>query len=284
MQHLIDQITAKIAKLALVMASLSLASHTNASTMFSVIYGVQGVEVVKEHDPYYNVQSGLGDGQWDGISTVFRTPVNTVGDTGYSLISSLYGRHYDSDPTLPGETGLLDRAQLPIADSNAPQWILKHGLPPSEVGSTNSATLVNGVPVIAPASYIALRVDLEDTGHGEEVVFEGAHLEVTGFTNIDSDIQIWAASNSDGFSTYVQPVITQPPGTDTDVYTFEFSGLDFTSSSLELRIYGVLGQDQGTFLTAIGSGSFHPPPLPEPSVLGLASLGLATTFLRRKRA
>lgn len=284
MKKQIDQIKHRIAKLALILASLSIANQADASSVFSVVYGIAGVEVSKEADPYYNVQSGLDNGEWDGISTVFRTPVNLVGDTGYTLISSLYGRHYDSDPTRPGETGLLDRAELPIADPNEPQWILKHGLPPSVVGSTNSATLVNGVPVIAPASYIALRVDLEDASNGEKVVFDAASLQVTGFTNIDSDVQIWAASNSNGFATYIVPVITQPEGQDTDVYTFDFTGLNFTSDSLEMRIYGVLGQDQGTFLTAIGSGSFHPAPLPEPSALGLVSLSLAIVMLRRRRA
>ena len=258
------------------------ASAAKAATIFSVSYGVAGTPITKEADPYYNQQSGLDNGQWDGISTIFHAPV-TTNDPAYTLSSSLSARYYDSDPTKVGETGLLDRAALPIADPLLPQWILKHGLPPSAVGSTNSATLVNGEVVTSKASYISFIVGLDNVGSGEQVIFDGANLTVTGFTNIDSVVEIWAAVSSDNFGHAVRPNITQPPGFDTDVYSFDFAGLKYTSSQLEIRIYGVLGQDQGTFNTAIASGSFTTVPIPEPGTTTLALAMVLGMLVRRKR-
>ena len=245
----------------------------SAASVYSVIYGA-GASVTKKADTYYNQISGLDNGQWDQISTVFNAPVTTT-DTLYTLSSSLYGRYYDSDPTKPGETGLLDRQTL--TGFSDPAWLVKHGLPPSSVGSLKSGTLVNGSVFEANASYLAFTIETAGSSNGEKVLFDGANLSITGFLNIDSDVEIWGATNSDAFSTAVIPVITQPEGTDTDVYTFDFSGVNFTGTQLEIRVYGVLGQDQGTFTSALAAGRISPPPtIPEPSaglLLGLAGVG-----------
>lgn len=278
---IITPIIIKRLSLATVLGFTTIAPMVRAAS-FSVSYGTLGAPVTKTADTYYNELSGLDNGQWDNISTVFHAPV-TLSEEGYDLESTLSARHYDSDPTKPGETGLLDRAKLAVADPNLPQWILKHGLPPSVVGSTTSATLVNDVPVIAPASYVSFKVRLVDTGHGEQLMFDGADLTITGFLNIDTDSTIWAASNSNDFSTFIIPSISQPMGVDTDVYTFNFSNLGFVSNEFEIRVYGVLGQDQGTFSTAIVSGSVTNTPIPEPSTMTLGGGLLLGMALRRRR-
>ncbi len=258
------------------------ANALSAATLYSVTYGAGG-PITKEADTYYNQTSGLDNGQWDQISTIFRAPVTTT-DSLYSLKSSLYGRYYDADPTKPGETGLLDRETL--TGFNDPAWLVKHGLPPSSVGSLKSGTLVNGSIFEANASYLAFTIGMVSTANGEKVLFDGANLSITGFYNIDSDVQIWGATNSDGFGSAVIPTITQPVGTDTDVYTFDFSNVNFTGTELEIRVYGVLGQDQGTFTSALAAGKITPPPnIPEPSgVILLGFAAVAGCFRRRRKA
>lgn len=255
-------------------------SRTEAAT-FSVSYDASSSSVTSEADPYYNQESGLDNHQWDGISTIFHAPVTTSNSV--NLFSSLSGRFYDSDPTRPGETGLLNRATL--TGFTTPAWLVKHGLPPSSVGSQKSGTLVNGQVVEAEASYLSFSVKLAEAANGEKVQFEGANLTISGFYNMDSDQQIWAASNADNFSVPLIPTITRPDGADTDLYTFDFTGMTFVSDNFEIRVYGVLGQDQGTFGTSIVSGTFVPlDPIPEPGsllFLGISALGL---LMRRKRA
>jgi hypothetical protein len=254
-----------------------------AATLYSVNYSTESA-VTKEPDMAYLQTSGPGVGQWDGISTIFHAPV-TTSNTDYSLTSSLYGRHYDSDPSQLGETGLLDRAAV-AHSSELPAWLIKHGLPPSEVGSLESNTKVNNVVYLTNASYLAFTIGIPSAQAeaGEKVLFDGAQLSITGFNNIDSEPQIWAATNGDNFGHPISPSITQPPGTDTDVYTFDFSDLNFTGSQLEIRVYGVIGQDQGTFTSALAAGSISPPTnIPEPTsflMIGLVFLG--AYFPRRR--
>lgn len=266
----------KLATIAAVIVATSPVEKATASTQFFVNYGVVGIEVTREPDMNYK----KADGSWDEISTVFYAPVfSTDLDSGYSFISSLSGWNYDSDPTRTGSTGLLDRAKLPVADENEPQWIVKHGLAPSEIGSKVSSTEVNGVTYIGQASYLSFKFKRDD---GEQAVFENINLALTGFVNIDVDANTWAGTNKDGFTAAIAPEISQPEGEDTDVYTFDFSGLDFTTGELEIRIYGVLGQDQGTFKTNIGI--IPPPPaVPEPSLLLLTVGGLLGLAVRRNR-
>lgn len=266
----------KFATIATVALAATPVEKAVASTQFFVNYGVVGIDITKEADLSYKKP----DGSWDEISTVFHAPVfSTDLDSGYSFISSLSGWNYDSDPTRTGSTGLLDRAKLPIADENEPQWIVKHGLAPSEVGSKVSSTEVNGITYHGQASYLSFKFKRDD---GEQAVFDNINLALTGFVNIDIDANTWAGTNKDGFTAAIAPDISQPEGEDTDVYTFDFTGLDFTSEELEIRIYGVLGQDQGTFKTNIGI--IPPPPaVPEPSQLLLTVGALLGLALRRNR-
>jgi hypothetical protein len=123
----------------------SLREDVSAATLYSVYYG-PGSPITAEADTYYTQDHGSA---WDGISTVFHAPV-TTSDSGYALNSSLYGRHYDSDPCKPGETGLLDRSTL--TDISEPAWLVKHGLAPLTPGSVMSNNHIDGVPHPTEAS------------------------------------------------------------------------------------------------------------------------------------
>lgn len=258
-----------------------LRGKVSASTLYTVNYGADAM-VTKEPDTYYNVATGIEGGTWDSISTIFHSPVNT-NDSVFSLTSSLYARNYDADPSRPGATGLLDRQTL-TGDANPP-WLVKHGLPPAAVGNLNSDTTVNGQVYTTAASYIVFTIGLPaaNTMHGEKLVFDGAALTITGFNNIDSEPQIWGATNGDGFDHSFIPTITQPFDSDTDVYTFDFSNLNYTSTTLEMRVYGVVGNDQGTFISAQSVGLISPPSIPEPTSL-LIIPGLVLGLRRRRSA
>ena len=249
--------------------------NVSAASVFSVNYS-SASQITKEADTYYNTQSGLGDGQWDQISTIFHAPV-TTNDGQVGLTSSLYGRNYDSDPCLSGATGLLDRGTL-TGFTDAP-WLVKHGLAPLAVGSLMANNHLSGTPHAVEASYLAFNVCEQN---GESVMFDSAQLTITGLYNTDSDIQIWAASSGDAFGQAIIPVISNTDG-ETDVYTFDFSGLNYENACLEIRVYGVLGQDQGTFNALVQGVIIPPAALPEPSNVILLGLVGMLSCLRRKR-
>jgi hypothetical protein len=253
---------------------LILAGNAAAASVFSVNYSSAST-ITKEADTYYNEQSGTGNGEWDQISTIFHVPV-TTSDGAVALTSSLYGRNYDSDPCVPGSTGLLDRGTL-TGFTDAP-WLVKHGLAPVAVGSLLANNHRDGIPHPVEASYLAFKVCEQN---GEAVMFDSAQLTITGLYNTDSDIQIWAATSGDGFGTAVIPMISAD--SDTDVYTFDFSGLNYEDACLEIRVYGVLGMDQGTFDALLQGVVIPPVALPEPSnVILLGFMGLMTCLRRRR--
>ncbi len=282
-KFIMDKIISKRKLLGCLIIAAGMLENATAATLYSVNYSTE-TAVTKEADLAYLQTSGPGNGQWDGISTIFHAPV-TTSNSEYTLTSSLYGRHYDSDPSQLGETGLLDRAAV-AQSSELPAWLIKHGLPPSSVGSLQSNTKINNVAYITNASYLAFSIGIpkSQADAGDKVLFDGAQLSITGFNNIDSEPQIWAATNGDNFGHAIIPRITQPVDNDTDVYTFDFSDLSFSSSQLEIRVYGVIGQDQGTFTSALASGRITPPPnIPEPTSFLLVGLVFIGAYFPRRR-
>lgn len=262
------------------LATLPLGVAT-AATTFSVVYGIPGFEVTAEADRYYNEVTHLDNQQWDGISQMFHSVVLTS-DSTYSLNSSLYGRYYDSDPTRPGEWGLLNRPLLTgFAD---PPWLVKHGLSPSIIGNPNYMNVIGGVAVDQPASYIAIKIGVDAKEFPDGVLFDSAALSITGFYNTDGDAQIWAATSKGGYTQAVVPKITYDAAQDTDVYTFDFGAMEVVGTDLEIHIFGILGEDQGTFGTMAVTGNMGPNPIPEPGVWGFA-IGTGVAMLgRRKRS
>ena len=260
------------------MLVLSMDQAASAATSFSVVYN-SAIPFSVEKDPYYNELSGLGGAVWDGISTIFRSDV-TTSDSNFELNSSLYGRHYDSDASQPGEWGLLNRANILNGAGN--EWVIKHGLAPSVVGNPNYEKVVAGNLIVKPASYLAVTLAPNDTV-GDPILFQEATLTMSGFTGVDSDSQIWAATNRDGFLTYIIPTITYSPEQDTDVYTFDFGQVNLTGKALEVRVYGLLGQDQGTFGTSVLSGVVDPLPVPESGTSLFALVAGMVGLARRRR-
>lgn len=253
-------------------------SALQAATTFSVNYSGANT-ITSEPDSHYN--TGKNAGAWDQISTVFHAPVETSDATAYVLSSSMFARHYDSDPSRPGDTGLLDRATL--TGFNDPPWLVKHGLPPRTIGSSTSGTNVNGLDYDAAASYLAFTVNLNGNEPGEKVIFDGLTLQIGDFYNADTVPELWAGISSDQFQSPVVPTIIQLPGAERESYIFDFSGINALSSTVEIRLYGVIGLDQGTFGSAVIQGNISPLPVPEPgSIMLMGSLALAVSLRRRR--
>lgn len=233
-----------------------------------------------EPDIYYNQNSAEGGGPWDRISTIFHAPV-TTSEGSVTLKSSVYGRNYDSDPAKPGTWGLLNRQTL--TGLNDPPWLIKHGLAPEFPGSPESYSFIDGVWTPKPASYLSFEIEVDTNVANEAVLFDAVSLRIAGLYNTDGDTDIWAATNQNNFRGFINPAISAEPGVDSDVYTFDFGAVDLLGKKLEVRIYGVLGQDQGYFGTTTLSGSFSPVPLPEPSMVALGLFGLVGCALKRRR-
>ncbi len=250
-----------------------------ANTILAANFSAEAPGITYEADPYYNVATGLSGGVWDGISTVFHAPVvATEGNSGDVFTSSFYGRNYDADPCNAGGTGLLNRGTL-TGETDAP-WLLKHGLAPSAVGSLLTGTVISGKTHIVDSSYLGFNM----CNKKGEVMFDSANLSITGFYNVDGDVQIWAATSADGFTHPVIPIIYQD-GSDTDVYSFDFTDLAYMAQCLEIRVYGVIGLDQGTFNSSSMSAGVDIPinALPEPGLPLLLTLFGGVLILRRRR-
>jgi hypothetical protein len=242
--------------------------QTSVAAAFAVFMGVPGIPITVEPDTYY---SGIyNGGTWDGISTIFHAPV-TVPDGTFSMKSRIYGRNYDSDPAKDGTWGLLNRQTLTQLDD--PPWLVKHGLAPEFVGSTQSFSVIDGKNTASDASYIAFEVSLDANVNNEKVLFDDLNLSITGIFNSAGDTEIWATTNQNNFTNPVKADISLAPNEDTDVYTFNFGSTNIVDQKLEVRVYGILGLDQGTFGTTVLSGNVSPAPLPEPTASGLIILG-----------
>jgi hypothetical protein len=251
-----------------------LTGHSSGAT-FIATYGDKSIPVTSEPDNYYKKD----DGTWDGISTIYHTQVVTT-DGDFALNSAVFGRHYDSDPARAGEWGLLNRQTL--TGFNDPPWLLKHGLAPEFVGSPLYYSTINGEWTPVEASYVEFDISVGDGT--DAVMFDQISLQLNQFYNLDADTDVWASTNSGGFKNAIRPTVSADPLSATDVYTFDLGAISLVSDTLQVRVYGMLGQDQGTFGIAVISGVVTPPPLPEPTSAMLLVGALASAGLRRKRS
>lgn len=255
-----------------------LVSRSYAST-FSVTYGSTNIPVNMEPDTYYNIGTGDGTATWDQISTIFQAPV-TTSDDAFSLKSSIYGRNYDSDPARPGTWGLLNRQTL--TGFSQPPWLIKHGLAPEFVGSPQYFSMINGEWKPVDASYVAFEIELAPNSGTQEVMFDSVTLSIDGVYNTDGDVDIWASTNQNDFSNALKPKILATG--DSDIYTWDFGPVNLAGKKLEVRVYGMLGLDQGTFGTTVMQGTFSPvTPVPEPTLPVLSIMGLLGCSIRRRR-
>ncbi|MBP7948791.1 MAG: hypothetical protein KA004_03980 [Verrucomicrobiales bacterium] len=218
-------------------------------------------------DPFYN----------DVNSTIFfGTAVD--GD----LAARMAGYYYDSDPVDPGHNGLMNRG-LPWnsedPDHPIPGWLIRFGLQSDAVGNpVHTYPLPGGGTAQQPASYISFKVDSPDT-----VLFEEVGVTINNLQGAGPGQQIWAGTSKDNFATGISPTVVMDPNNGLQM-SFGWTNFDYLSEGVELRIYGIIGADEGTFDSANLFGRSTPPPVPEPSgasLLGCLLLGMLTRRSRR---
>lgn len=158
---------------------------------------------------------------------------------------------------------------------NTQGWTVRNGFAPDAIGSTLSTS--TGVEVAA--SYLSVMLQGLDAG----TVLRDVALTFNDVTYLRPE-QAWAGSNADDFSTGIalryfrvkgsrQLSVTLPEITQT--------GTD----PLEIRLYGIIGGDEGAFNMLTVNAQVTPPsPIPEPDARMLVTavvLGASVAFRRR---
>ena len=131
---------------------------------------------------------------------------------------------------------------------------------------------------VVPASNISFQLHTEET-----VLSENATLEIRDVYGVGPKT-IWAATSRNGFT---DAIVGNIQFTDDKGYvlSWTWNSLELLDTGFEIRIYGFIGADEGTFGTGLLTGTYlPPPPVPEPStslMVGLVALGVVTFRKRR---
>ncbi len=131
---------------------------------------------------------------------------------------------------------------------------------------------------VVPASNISFQLHTEET-----VLSENATLEIRDVYGVGPKT-IWAATSRNGFT---DAIVGNIQSTDDKGYvlSWTWNSLELLDTGFEMRIYGFIGADEGTFGTGLPTGTYlPPPPVPEPStslMVGLVALGVVTFRKRR---
>lgn len=199
----------------------------------------------------------------DGESAVF---AGNGTKSGFS--TALSGVNYGDDVTSNQRWGLLDNS-LPWNHA-VPGGLIRHGFEPTSIGSTTAKV---GTDTTA-ASYLLLRIT-----PGEELLFSGLAVELQQTNTLCVDPRAWASTSADNFSS-IFPITGGQSGHGGRA-VWSFDGLDYAGSDpLEIRIYGVVGADEGALPLLRVDGNVVP--VPEPACLSL--LGALALLVRRRRS
>lgn len=263
----------RVAKLLIAAGTLSACAISHSATFI-----VEFPNNADAHlDPYYNTLDENGHLiHGDQNSYVF----DGVAVEG-NVSANLSGRYYDSDPLDPGTMGLLN-SDLPWnrTDEDVPQpgWLVRYGLKPDSVGQMIHTHDPGGEDeVVVPASYLSFHVDSPDT-----VVFSEVSLVIKDIVGVGPST-IWAATSKDNFTDVLTGVQVFSDETGLMI-SWKWTDLELSGKGFEVRVYGFVGADEGTFGTGLVTGIVDPPPVPETStalLTGCAAMILVTSRKRR---
>jgi hypothetical protein len=170
---------------------------------------------------------------------------------------TLRGVGYGDDPLDPARWGLIDAAQRP---GNSGAALVQHGFLPTGVGSTTA--LVSGITT--NASYIVINV-----ARPSNTLFTGITLDLRG-QNLTFGSTAWASVGT-----------TQAARQSRGANRLQFDAqnlVDLGTGDLEIRLYGIIGQDTGRItnigITLTTAAAPNGNSVPEPASLSLLLLGL----------
>ncbi len=205
-------------------------------------------------DPHFN------DGESVVVTAVSSDPTYTA---------TVCGRDYFEDPTAPDNWGLLDRSKW--WNGGVSGWLVRHGW----------ESTVMGVPLNtqfdpAPASYLEIRIE-----HPQDVVFDSVVVTIDHPQSAEF-INVWSSNSADNFQGFSVAEMLRSPEAETA--TIRFSDLGYSQSDpLVLRVYGVVGEDDGTFGLDVSAETFVLSSIPEPSSITAVACGAVGLFFPRSR-
>ena len=232
------------------------------STFFAIFLLTQagsGADILVQFDPSQTTVTP-DPAYHDGESAIFNAVTNDP-----RVQVTLAGRDYLQDP-LDGEIwGLLDNSKW--WNEGTYGWLVRQGWESSVIGVPTNHHADGDVA----AAYLELIVT-----KSEDVVFDSITVSIEHPKDTEF-INLWGSTSADGFASYVEGVVERTLNNEHAIVTF--SGLQYSGSApLELRIYGVLGEDDGTFGVKLALNT-----VPEPSAALLGLLALTGLSWRRRR-
>jgi hypothetical protein len=202
----------------------------------------------------------------DGQSSIF---VGTVsGDTGIRV--SMRGSDYLQSPKDNKIWGLLDNS-LP-GNEERPGWLIRAGWQPDAVGARSFSHPYGQTP----AGYIEVCYE-----RPEGMVFQDISLSIEDPQNLEL-LNVWAATSNDNYQTLAPVTVTK--NSQEEFLNLNLNGINYIGADpLKIRIYGLIGEDDGTF-NINGTINVLSPPVVVPEPSGLLLLGIPFFLsLRRKR-
>jgi len=201
-------------------------------------------------------------------STVSTGTANYAG-----VVPTLTGRGYGVEQTSNVRSGIVAG---PLAWQPAKSgWTIRNGFAPDAIGSTVS----NSTGEEVAASYLSLSLSGLPTG----TIFQGVTLSFNEVTYL-RPTNAWAGTSADGFATATRVTYSNTGGSRSLGVTlpdFSLQGL----GPLEIRIFGVIGSDEGAFnFLNVTAEMVTPMVAPEPDLrylLTVVAIGGVTAFRRR---
>jgi hypothetical protein len=191
------------------------------------------------------------------------------------VVPTLTGRGYGVEQTGNFRWGITAG---PLAWNPAKTgWTVRNGFAPDALGSTTSTSTGTAVQ----ASYLSLVLNGLPTG----TVFSGANLAFNEVTFIQPS-RAWAGTSADGFQQASPLTFSLINGS----RSWSVALGDFTNNAavpLEIRIYGVIGSDEGAFKVVHFTADALQPlvRVPEPDVRTIClGVGLAALIALRRRS
>jgi hypothetical protein len=211
----------------------------------------------------------------DTLSAQFSPQTTVVSGVSATLSGRNYGILSDDSLSRPSfRWGLLgtydDAGRLQSG------WTVSFGFDPDDHGVTTH-TAANGG--IWDASYLSFNLQPSATQS-----LAAQSLTITAPTFLLVDDKAWAAVSTDGFKHFAAVRENFDSLTGNSTITIPLNGLKGNMGEpLEVRVYGILGEDEGTFQSAsLNAQVFGVAPIPEPSA-ALLALGAVSLTLRRRR-
>ena len=229
--------------------------------LFAVV-PVKAADILITFDPS-QAQATLDPAFHDFESAVFNGQ-----STDSRVVATLAGRDYVQDP-LAGEIwGLLDNSKP--WNEGRPGWLVRQGWESNVLGVPVNHQADGDVP----AAYLLIKLT-----RPEDLMFDSVTVIIDRPINSEF-LNNWGSSSADGNASFSVADVVRTSSSET--LTLTLSNLNFTGGDpLEIKVYGVLGEDDGTFGIQALVNAVPLIPVPEPGSLVL--LGVSCCALLRRR-